>query len=476
MSNRRILLTGATGYVGRLLRERLEDRTEVEIRCLVRDAGRARDLESPSCRVMVGDLLDAGTLVEAMTGVDVAYYMVHSMGASGSFEEKDRQAAHNFGDAARQAGIGRVVYLGGLGSGDDLSPHLRSRQEVGEILAGYVPTVELRASVVLGAGSLSFEMIRALVERLPVMVTPKWVEVQAQPIAIDDLLDYLEQSMDIPVDGSCIVEVGGADCCSYGDLMREYGRQRQLSRWMIPVPVLTPRLSGLWLGLVTPLYARVGRALLDSTRHPTVVENPAPSLEWFDVQPMGMSQAIATAFAHEDAQPLAPASLAVAAPARPPLAGIRIGNRFVDARSMVVDAKPVEVFAPIRRIGGSTGWYAWNGLWTLRGWLDLLVGGQGMTPGRRDPEELTVGDTVDCWTVEEIVKENSLLLRSQMRLPGRAWLHFEVTPLSGGTQIRQTAVFDPRGLLGLAYWYLVCPLHGLVFRGMLRGLAQAAKA
>ena len=471
-----VLLTGATGYVGNLLRQRLLERGR-KLRCLVRDVSRLVTAEGQ--QVTVGDLLDPDTLPPAMADVDAAYYMVHSMGDPGSFEEKDRQAAHNFGAAAKRAGVGRIIYLGGLGSGDDLSAHLRSRQEVGQILASYVPTIELRASIVLGAGSLSFEMIRALSERLPVMVTPKWVQIQAQPIAIDDLLTCLLQCLTLKADEGRVIEVGGADRCSYGDLMREYCRQRGPSRWMIKVPVLTPHLSGLWLGLVTPLYARIGRSLIESTRHPTVVEDPGPAAQLFDVKPIGMGAAIAAALAQEDAQPVAPEELAIAAPARPPLAGIRLGNRFLDARSMLVEASPPEVFAAIRRIGGDTGWYAWNRLWALRGWLDRLAGGPGMSPGRHDADRLQPGDPVDCWEVVTIEADRALLLRARMRLPGRAWMHFSVEAdpagTCGRTRVRQTAVFDPKGLTGLAYWYLVCPLHALVFGGMLRGIARAAK-
>lgn len=467
-----ILLTGSTGYVGGLLRAHLEALPHVRVRCLVRDR-RHVSTQGSRATLIVGDLLQPATLEPAMEGIEIAYYMVHSMGSSGSFEEMDRRAAHHFGWAARQAGVRRIIYLGGLGGGDDLSAHLRSRQEVGAILATYVPTLELRSSIVLGSGSLSFEMIRALVERLPMMVTPKWVEIQAQPIAIDDLLNYLLQSLTVSIESGRIIEVGGADRCSYGDLMREYARQRGLSRAMIKVPMLTPRLSGLWLGLVTPVYARVGRSLIESTRHPTVVENPDAAESLFDVRCMGMTQAIAAALAQEEAQSLIHGVDAVEAPSQPPVCGVRVGNRLFDDRSILVDATPAAAFAPIRRIGGHNGWYAWNGLWTLRGWFDRLIGGLGMSRGRRDPAELREGDVVDCWLVEKIEHDQCLQLKADMRLPGRAWLRFSVEDEGGRTRIRQTAIFDPRGLAGLLYWIVVCPLHALVFAGMLRGIAQA---
>ncbi|MGW8266816.1 MAG: NAD(P)H-binding protein [Longimicrobiales bacterium] len=287
-----VLLTGATGYVGGHLLPLLQAEG-FPVRCLARDPERLRGLVSGSTDVVEGDLLRAESLPPALDGVDTAFYLVHSMGSGAGFEEADRVAARNFAQAAQEAGVRHVIYLGGLGeSSEELSPHLRSRQEVGEILrSAGVPVTELRASIVLGSGSLSFEMIRALTERLPIMITPRWVEVEAQPIAIDDLLAYLLEALKTPDGASRTYEVGGADRVSYGDLMREYARQRGLRRWMIPVPVLTPRLSGLWLGLVTPLYASVGRKLVESIRNPTVVQDDS-ALRRFGVEPMGVPEAI----------------------------------------------------------------------------------------------------------------------------------------------------------------------------------------
>src|ERR1039458_4406708 len=270
---RRILLTGATGYIGGRLLRRLEEQ-DSPVRCLARRPEFLQSRVGTQTELARGDVLDPSSLTPAMRGVDTAYYLVHSMGSLGNFEEQDRQAARNFADAARDASVRRIVYLGGLGEDvDELSPHLRSRHEVGDLLrTSGVPVIEFRASIVIGSGSLSFEMIRALVERLPVMVTPRWVRVLAQPIAIDDMLAYLLAALELPGTDSATFEVGGPDVVSYADLMREYARQRGLRRWMIPVPVLTPRLSSLWLGLVTPLFSRGGRRLLDSIPHPTGVQ------------------------------------------------------------------------------------------------------------------------------------------------------------------------------------------------------------
>jgi uncharacterized protein YbjT (DUF2867 family) len=416
------------------------------------------------------------TLQEAMEGVESAYYLVHSMGSRTAFETQDRAGARNFAEAARTANVKRIIYLGGLArEAESLSPHLRSRHEVGRILReSGVPTIELRASIVLGSGSLSFEMIRALVERLPAMITPKWVGVEAQPISIDDLLQYLLESLELAPE-SRVFEIGGADRASYGDLMREYARQRGLHRAMVPVPVLTPRLSSLWLGLVTPLYARVGKKLIESIEHPSVIHDET-AMRVFSVRPSGMREAIAAALRNEEQKFAETTWFDSISSAGPPRgrAGVRFGNRLLDARSIDVNVSPAEAFAPIRRIGGNSGWYAHRFLWKLRGWLDLLVGGVGMRRGRRNQETLHVGDAVDFWRVERYEPGRLLRLRAEMKLPGRAWLEFEVTPSDSGATIRQTAMHDPEGLFGLIYWYALFPVHGPVFNGMLRGIAEQA--
>lgn len=472
-----ILLTGATGYVGGRLLPLLVNGGR-RVRCLARQPEFLASRVPPGVEVVPGDVLDAASLSAAMQGVDAAYYLVHSMGATGDFEEQDRLAADNFASAAAAAGVKRIIYLGGLGEDEaELSTHLRSRHEVGKRLRAHgVPVIELRASIIIGSGSLSFEMIRALVERLPVMVTPRWVKVKAQPIAIGDVLEYLREALTVETGNrSRTLEIGGPDRVSYGDLMREYARQRGLRRWMIPVPLLTPRLSSLWLGLVTPLYARVGRKLIDSLRHPTVVRDDSAQ-HVFAIQPISVREAIASALRNEDssyAETRWSDALSAAGELRR-WSGARFGNRFVDSRSTLVAIPPSAVFAAVERIGGATGWYYANWLWTLRGWLDLFVGGVGMHRGRRDWQRLLVGDTLDCWRVECIEPGELLRLAAEMRLPGRAWLEFELQSLDGGTELRQTATFDPLGLLGLSYWYAVWPLHQLIFAGMLRGIAHAA--
>jgi uncharacterized protein YbjT (DUF2867 family) len=472
-----ILLTGATGYVGGRLLKRFEAE-QLSVRCIARRPEFLRSRVGSGIEVVAGDLLNVDSLRQAMAGVHTAYYLVHSMGTAHGFEETDRRAAENFATAARAEGVQRIIYLGGLGNRlSQLSPHLRSRQEVGEILRqSGISIIEFRASVILGSGSLSFEMIRALVERLPAMITPRWVSVLAQPIAIDDVLQYLRAALDLSVNGAPIFEIGGPDQVSYGDLMREYAHQRGLRRLMIRVPVLTPRLSSLWLGLVTPLYARIGRKLIESIRHLTVVQDDA-AIRAFAIRPVGMHEAIAQAFRNEDreySETHWSDAISSAGPV-PHWGGVRFGNRLVDSRKLQINVSPKAAFAPIQRIGGSTGWYYGNWVWSLRGWIDLIVGGAGMRRGRRDNIHLTIGDTLDCWRVEAFEPERRLRLTAEMKVPGRAWLEFEVTGDANGSTIQQTAIFDPIGLQGLLYWYSIYPFHQLVFSGMLRGIGRAAR-
>ena len=472
----RILLTGATGYIGGRLLPALEALGR-PLRCLARRPDALRDRVAPQTEVVGGDLVDDASLDRAMAGVDTAYYLVHSMGAHGDYREVDLLAARAFGSAARRAGVRRIIYLGGLAHDDgSLSKHLKSRLETGEALReSGVPVVELRASVVIGSGSLSFEMIRALVERLPVMICPRWVSTEAQPIGIDDLLAYLVAAFDLTGDTNQVFEIGGADRASYGDLMREYARQRGLRRLMISVPLLTPHLSSLWLGLVTPIYARIGRQLIEGLRNRSVVQDHGADAV-FDVRPIGLAEAVSRAIRNEDRDfALTRWSDALQSGGGPrPLVSARFGSRLVDARTLRVDVPPSRAFGPIARIGGRQGWYYGTWMWRLRGYADLLLGGVGMRRGRRHPDRLVVGDALDFWRVEAWEPDRRLRLAAEMKVPGRAWLEFEVVADSSGTIIHQTAVFDPIGLWGLLYWYSLVPVHGFIFGGMLRAIARQA--
>ncbi len=472
-----ILLTGATGYVGGRLLKALEADGR-QLRCMARRPEYLRARVGEGTEVVAGDVLQPDTLPAALRGVDTAYYLIHSMATSRHYATSDRMGAEAFALAAREAGVRRIIYLGGLGEGDQLSKHLASRRQVGRILReSGVPTIEFRASIVIGSGSLSFELVRALVEKLPVMLTPRWVESPTQPIGVEDLVAYLVAALDLPEAGVVVYEVGGPDLVSYGDLMREYARLRGLRRAMIRIPALTPSLSGLWLGLVTPVYAPVGRELIEGVRNPTVVRDDR-ALRDFGIRPRGVREVLARALVNED-RGFAATRWSDALSSRRAgrgWGGVRFGSRRVDSRAVWVACPPEQAYRPISRIGGQVGWYYGDPLWRLRGLLDLAIGGPGLRRGRREADTLTPGDTVDFWRVEAVEPGRLLRLAAEMRLPGRAWLQFEVTPEAGGSLIRQTALFDPVGLRGLLYWYALWGIHRLVFAGMLRNIARAAVA
>jgi uncharacterized protein YbjT (DUF2867 family) len=477
VDDKRILLTGATGYVGGRLLSQMEERG-LPVRCMTRRPESLAGRVAGRTEVAGGDVMDAESLEPALAGVDTAYYFVHSMGTKKDFELEDREAAENFARAANRAGVRKIIYLGGLGEpGPSLSKHLRSRQETGKILrTSGAQVIEFRASIIIGSGSLSFELVRALVERLPVMICPRWVQVRAQPIAIEDVLSYLLEALQLADGESQIIEIGGPDQVSYGEIMQEYARQRGLRRWMIPVPVLTPNLSSLWLGLVTPVYARVGRKLVESLRNPTLVSSDLAS-KLFRVRPRGLRESIARALSNEDREVAETRwSDALSSSGRAKTwGGVRFGSRLVDSRTATVPVDSGQAFGPIQRIGGDTGWYCGDWLWRVRGFLDLLVGGVGVRRGRRDPVNIHVGDALDFWRVEQYEPARRLRLRAEMKVPGRAWLEFEVTGQGSSSTIRQTAIFDPVGLSGLVYWYALYPLHQFVFAGMLDNIARAAQ-
>lgn len=473
---RLILLTGATGYIGGRLLRALHERGE-RVRALARRPDDLRGRVPSGVEVVGGDVLERNDLPGAFEGVDTAYYLIHAMASRHDFETEERAGAENFAQAARAAGVRRIIFLGGLGN-EGLSPHLASRHEVGRILRNSgVPTLELRASIILGSGSLSFELVRALVERLPILIVPRWASHRTQPIAVEDMIEYLAASLDIDLTFSRVVEVGGADRVSYLDLMREYAKQRSLGRRFIPVPVLTPWLSSRWLGLVTPVYARVGRKLIDSLRNETVVTTPDAAKLFPEIEPRGYRDAMARAIVNEDRELAetrwsdALSSVGQKRASSEPNVGLRI----LDSRTTIVERPPRQAFRSIERIGGSAGWYYGNFLWRIRGAIDLLVGGAGLRRGRRDPAMLRRGDALDFWRVEAVEPDHMLRLRAEMKVPGRAWLQFEVTGDDARSEIRQTAIFEPRGVAGLLYWYALYPLHRLIFRGMLRGIAARAE-
>ncbi|MBN1348024.1 SDR family oxidoreductase [candidate division KSB1 bacterium] len=479
----KILLTGATGYIGgRLLRSLKEKGCHV--RCMARRPEALKHQIDKRTEIVYGDPLKRESLDEGnvFKDIDVAFYFVHSLGSKESFLVQDRLAAQNFSEVAKANGVKRIIYLGGLADPDEqLSDHLKSRLETGDHLRiSGIQVIEFRASIILGSGSLSFEMIRALVERLPVMIIPRWLRMAAQPIAIEDVIAYLIAAIDLKTDQSEIFEIGGANKMTYQGIMKEYARQKGLKRLMIPVPVLTPKLSSLWLGLVTPLYARVGKKLVDSIKHPTIVRDRR-ALEVFDIKPKTGKNAITQALCNEErefAETKWSDALSAAGNVPRDWGGVRFGNRIIDAREAKVNVPPEKAFEPIRHIGGDTGWYYANWLWNLRGFLDLLIGGVGVRRGRRDPEHAYIGDAIDFWRVQGYEPNKRLRLLAEMKLPAQAWLNFDVEPdpdKDGGSIIHQTVEYDPIGLWGILYWYLVYPLHIFIFPGLIRNIARIAE-
>ncbi|MFC9279421.1 SDR family oxidoreductase [Streptomyces collinus] len=484
----RCLVTGATGYIGgRLVPELLA--AGYRVRCLARSPGKLRDVPwAGEVEVARGDVTDTAAVGEAMRDVDVAYYLVHALGSGDRFEETDRRAARIFGERAKAAGVRRIVYLGGLtpaGVPDHaLSPHLRSRSEVGRILlASGVPTAVLRAAVIIGSGSASFEMLRYLTERLPVMITPSWVRTRIQPIAVRDVLRLLTGCARLPDDVNRAFDIGGPDVLTYRDMMMRYARVAELPRRVIvPVPVLTPRLSSLWVGLVTPVPASIARPLTESLRHEVVCQEHDIARYVPDPpgHPLGFDLAVRMALRRvRDAKvdtrwssASVPGAPSDPLPTDPDWAG---GSLCTDHREAMVDASVRELWRVIEGVGGENGWYSFPLAWSLRGLLDRLAGGVGLRRGRRDAQRLRVGDSLDFWRVEEIEPGHLLRLRAEMRLPGLAWLEMCAEPAGPGrSRYRQRALFHPHGLLGQAYWWGISPFHTVVFGGMARNIARAA--
>jgi uncharacterized protein YbjT (DUF2867 family) len=481
-----VLVTGATGYVGGRLVPRLLE-AGYQVRVMARDRHRLEGRPwSGQVEVVEGDVLKPETLPAVMDGVTAAYYMIHSMQkarpGSGDFHQRDLQAARNFGQAAQAAGVQRIIYLGGLGDPEaDLSQHLRSRQETGAALreAG-VPVTEFRAAVIVGSGSASFEMIRNLAERLPVMICPQWVYTRVQPIAIRNVLDYLVATLEVPESAGRIVEIGGTDVLTYGDMMLGFAEARGLKRFLIPVPVLTPRLSSYWVHWVTPIPAEIARPLIEGLRNEVVVRDDTAHHLFPEIELYNYRTAVDRALAKLDAGEVETAwsdALVTSQGDIPPVAFTVQDGMMIERRQLLVDAPPAAVFESFTSVGGERGWPSFNWAWRLRGIMDRLVGGAGFRRGRRDPDDLRVGDALDFWRVEAVEQDSLLRLRAEMKLPGRAWLQFEARPQPDGrTLLVQTAFFAPKGLSGLLYWYSLYPIHGSIFQSMIENLGATARS
>ena len=482
--NRKILVTGATGYIGgRLVPDLLEagDHVRVMIRG---DASRLAGRKwADRVEIVNGNVLKPDSLESALDGIDIAYYFIHSMREGEKFHARDRQAAINFGQAAKSARVKRIVYLGGLGSGETLSEHLKSRQATGRLLSeSGVETIEFRAAVIIGSGSAPFELIRHLTERLPILITPRWVNTRIQPIAIKDVLKYLCAAADLSnkeLQGGQIIEIGGSDVLTYRKMMQGYAKERGLKRTFIPIPFLTPRLSSRWAHIVTPISASIAQPLIKGLRNEVIVKNRSAKTIFPDIEPVPYEQALKQALdnlRNGKIETIWNDGMSSSLGDDEPVPFTQEQGMFIERHEIEIDAPPAVVYRAFAGLGGPNGWPL-HKLWQIRGLMDLLIGGVGLRRGRRHPNELRSGDALDFWRVEKIEQDHLLRLRAEMIVPGDAWLQFEVSPLEtdeSKSRLIQIAYFAPRGLLGWLYWYGVLPLHFFVFPAMLRWVSDRA--
>ena len=476
-----ILVTGATGYIGGRLVPRLLE-LGYRVRCIVREPARLQGRPwQHAVQIMPGNLLEKEGLDAAMAGVSVAYYLVHSLAEGPNFHRSDLVAAANFGRAARMAGVTRIIYLGGLALPDTaLSEHLRSRQETGDALRqSGVAVTEFRAGVIVGSGSASFEMIRYLTERVPIMICPRWVYTRAQPIGIGDVLDYLTAALRVPESSGRIIEIGGSEIVTYREMMSIYAAIRGLRRWMVAVPILSSRLSSYWVHLVTPIPATIARPLVDGLRNENIVRDFSARSLFPGIEPLGYRTAAEHALAELQAGNIESAwsdALSTTPSGLPLVVLATQRGMILEHRQRLISASPADVYSIITGLGGSRGWLYMNWAWELRGLLDRLFGGVGLRRGRRDPDRLRVGDALDFWRVEAVEAEHILTLRAEMKVPGKAWLQFQIrADEKHKTLLTQTAFFAPKGLWGVMYWYLLYPIHRLIFSGMIQRIAEYAE-
>lgn len=473
---RPILVTGATGYVGGRLVERLLERG-MRVRVMVRDAERARARPwADAVEIVEADLMEPASLEAALRGVSVAYYLVHSMCSGPDFARQDREAAKNF--VAAGHGLDQVIYLGGILPealpGRGVSEHLSSRGEVGAILRASLPVTEFRAGPIIGGGSASFEMVRYLTERLPAMVAPKWILNEVQPIGIRDAISYLAAAAGRP-DALGVIDIG-SDTLTFKAMMQEYADVRGLPRIIVPVPVLAPSLAALWVGLVTPIPNCLAVPLVEGVVQPVVGDTTRAYALFPEVTPMPYREAVRRALERTEAGKVATRWSDAGGPRRP---GVRLEDKegvIREVRTRLVDAEPERVFRAFASLGGAHGWRVWNWAWKARGAADQLFGGPGLRRGRRHPELLFPGEALDFWRVEEYRPPELLRLRAEMKVPGRAWLQFEAVGEGDRTRLVQTAYFAPTGFLGWLYWYGIYPLHAKIFSDLVDALAEDAEA
>ncbi len=480
-AHKEILVTGATGYIGgRLVQSLLE--SGYQVRVLVSDAARLQGRSwVDQVAVFQGDVFKPETLSKAMEGTSANYYLIHSMSGSGDFHERDLIAAKNFGKAAKDSGVERILYLGGLGDPEtNLSEHLKSRQDSGRALAeAGVSVTEFRAAIIVGSGSISFEMIRYLTERIPIMICPRWVFTKVQPIAIKDVLAYLTRALEVPDSRGEVIEIGGAEVITYGDMMMGYARERGLKRILIPVPVLTPRLSSYWVHWMTPVPASITRPLILGLRNEVIVRDNAAKFLFPNIQPVDYSTAVRRALASLDMDEVETRwtdALASSVGDQSPVIMKTQEGMIIVRRMVEVNAPQETVFNTLTRLGGEQGWLYFDSAWKMLGVIDRLVGGVGFRRGRRHPVEVRAGDAIDFWRVEVVEPKKLMRLRAEMKLPGNAWLQFEVKPEKNNTShFIQTTFFAPKGLFGFMYWYGLSPMHSMMFSGLLKKIKESAE-
>lgn len=478
-----ILVTGATGYIGGRLLPRLLA-SGYHVRLLVRNPAQLQGRPwLDRVEIVQGDALDEEPLQASMQGIQTAYYLIHSMSSSEDFQVRDRQVACSFSQAARTTGLKRIIYLGGLGTpGQDLSPHLRSRHEVGRLLAeSGIPLIEFRSAVIVGSGSAAFEMMRYTVEGLPVSLCPTWVDTRLQPISVRDVLDYLISALDLPserVGAHTIVEIGGADIVTYHDMLYEYARSRGLHRIMFMVPFLPLKLCATWLHWITPISAPLAYSLIEGMRNEVIVHNDSAKKLFPAIQPRNYHTSLERALARLNADEVettwSDAQISATGDAVPVVLTTREGL-LLERRQRQTGLDPAAVFKVITGLGGKRGWLFVDWIWEIRGLIDRLFGGVGIRRGRRHADELRVGDALDFWRVEALDIDRLLRLRAEMKVPGKAWLQFELlSQTPGNCLLVQTAYFEPKGLPGLIYWYALYPIHGFIFSGLIRRIIRQA--
>jgi uncharacterized protein YbjT (DUF2867 family) len=475
-----ILVTGATGYIGGRLVPKLLD-AGYHVRCLVRDPSRLQGRPwRDKVEVVQCDALSTVELVNAMQGVYAAYYLIHGMQGGRVNAGRDLQVARNFAQAAEDANIERIIYFGELVDPTaDLSPYLRARHETGYTLRyGKVPVTEFRAGMVIGSGSVLFEMIRYLTERELVMLCPAWFYSQAQPIAIRDVLSYLVGCLQIPDTVGRVIEIGGSNSLTYADMLLGYAKERNLKRWLIPIPVYASRLSAYWVHLVTPIHSRLIAPLIEGLRLNLIVRDESAKRLFPHIKPIDFQTATRLALGRIQRDHVETSwsdALVSAMGDFKPYQFLVSDGMFIERFQMYLDVSPEAVFRSYTGIGGARGWLYMDWAWSLRGWMDKVIGGVGLRRGRRHPDEIRTGESLDFWRVEAIEKDRRMLLRAEMKVPGKAWLEFESVPKDGRTLVSSTAYFAPHGVSGILYWYTMWPFHKFIFAGLTRGIASRAR-